>query len=579
MRGKKTALILLLALAFFTRFACVARDSEELLAAPITDDGFYNLTLARNVARGAGFTFDGSVKTSGFHPAVVVISAPAFLVFGDDTASALRCILFIYAVAGTILGWMIYRIVYRLAGPGPGLAALMLYATSPDPAALGQTMNGCDTVFALLALAVTTEYYLARVRSAAAPPSRRLLMLGLLTGGMCVVRLDLALFAAFLVLDLVLVWWRRRVFSIRGLVLLMAGGVATILPWIMLICALSGRPVPDNARAVRLLSRVSAGLEVNLGKQGLFRSLGGSGTDFAEGAPVYSDDEPPAIFYTTMLQHAGCELLKIVPHTGLGFNGVRLAFLAGGLNGSGRWESVRRALADSGAACIFPLVLAVLFLILLLCRFRRLKDLPGLRRILFLLPAALSLYLAYALVIFGQWSFDRYLFPVSLVALLFTPAFAVLVTRTWTVLKTGMFTAVCLIFFLAGSKDFLLVPRPSSACLQAKRVAAYMPQDAVIGAIQAGHFSFFCPQQVVNLDGKVDAEAYRALAERRVLRYARKRGVRFISDWPFVLKVFLFDRSDPALCACMIRLEPPPDSKVLFNQHGFATYGFEPGSP
>jgi hypothetical protein len=52
------------------------------------DDGYYYFQIARNLARGAGFTFDGIHATNGFHPLWLLLQAPLFRLFGRRGAAA-----------------------------------------------------------------------------------------------------------------------------------------------------------------------------------------------------------------------------------------------------------------------------------------------------------------------------------------------------------------------------------------------------------------------------------------------------------------------------------------------------------
>ena len=566
MRYEKTWLLLLLLCVFLPRATFVFRQDEGILAVPIVDDGYYNLTLARNVAAGKGFTFDGTSVTTGFHPLVVLTTAPVFALFGGGTTEPLRVILALYTAAGLVLAWMLYCLVRRLGGPGPALAAVLLYATSPATGILVNTLNGCDTVFGGLLLVGAVWYYLARVRGEADPPATRYLALGILAGSLGLARLDLGFFAALLGLDLLGVRLRRRPLRPGRLVLFGAGGLVMITPWILLNLSITGRPLPDNGRAVTLISRAAAEVEVRYGVNGLLKSFGGGPPPSLKGIKPYPEDRPPAAFYRTMVGHAGLSVVRETPHTGIAVTWG--ALLVQGLDavGLGAWGGGLRSV---GFPLVLGLLLAAATVLFLLLRRRRLAGLGPMRGALFLLPACLLVFLAYPLVVFGQWFFGRYYFPLVVVALIFTPVWARLVCSRWT---PGRIAALVVVFFgafLLDSGPGLLDPAPRNFYLQARHIRERLKPDAVVGAIQAGHVGFFCPQRVVNLDGKVNGEAHEALKARRVLHYARSRGVRFISEWPVLLDLLILQRSTPRLRKKMLVLEPE-------NDYGWETYLFLP---
>jgi len=561
MRHERLLLLLLLLLVVVPRASFVLRSAEGVVAIPIVDDGYYNMTVARNIATGRGFTFDGTAVTTGFHPLVVLIAAPVFALFGGGTTEPLRIILAVYTGLGTLLAWMIFRVVRRLTGPGPALVAILIYATAPG--VLVNTLNGCDTVIGGVLLLATIWYYIAALRAEADPPAVRYLALGILAGSLGLARLDLGFFAAALGVDLLLV--RRRRGPLRpGRLALFAGGGFNL--------AVTNRPLPDNGRAVTLISRAIAPMEVRLGENGLLRTLGGGQGPSMEGLEPYPDDRPPPAFYRTMVAHAGLALLRETPITGVA---DALASLSVRQMRRLGWNRLADRLGAVGFPLLCSLGLAALWLVLLWFRRARIRELASLRAILFLLPSGLLLFLAYPLVVFGQWFFGRYYFPLTIVALLFTAAFGRALAARWTPVRIAWLVLVFVGAFLLNTGPSLLHPVPRNFYRQAERIRDVLPQTTVIGAVQTGHLGFFCPQPVVNLDGKVNGQAYRALEERRVLSYARRHGVQVITEWPALMDLLVVKRSVPEQASRLARMEPPPSWPESSNENGWATWLLE----
>ena len=64
-----------------------------------SDDAYYYIIGARNLAQGLGFTFDGINQTSGFHPLWFFLLSLGYLVFGTDApASAQYQVIFLAEV-------------------------------------------------------------------------------------------------------------------------------------------------------------------------------------------------------------------------------------------------------------------------------------------------------------------------------------------------------------------------------------------------------------------------------------------------------------------------------------------------
>ena len=81
------ALTVLLSFAALVPFL----DRERLVSL-LQDDAFYYFTIARHVAAGDGFTFDGLHRTNGFQPLWLFLLVPLFRLVPDDVL-ALRAVL------------------------------------------------------------------------------------------------------------------------------------------------------------------------------------------------------------------------------------------------------------------------------------------------------------------------------------------------------------------------------------------------------------------------------------------------------------------------------------------------------
>lgn len=513
------ALVLaLLSLVLLTRLPFAFRAAEGQVAYPLVDDAFYNLVVARNLAEGRGRTFDGTGETTGFHPVPVALMLPLCRMAGGDRVLPLRGVMLLWALAGTALGALVWALARRLAGPAGGLAALFLYATS---AYFHQsTLNGCDTVFAGLAFAGTLLFWLARVRERPEAGARDGAVLGALAGLTVLCRLDHGILLVFLALDLLLRRPRRRAAFLGAAAAL---AVLVPLPWLGFNLAVGGSPLPDNGRAINLISRGIAGLTLEAKRIGFLSLFRDQRLLEAEAAAhPLPGDEVPIGFGVGNLIHSSLILLNELPVT------APLVRVGGLVS---HWVSP------------FPFAAALLGLALLwrlgpLARAWR-EQRAG--RLGFLLAACPMLVGVYCFVVFGQWFFGRYYFPVYLVSLLLAPLLARAFPR-WLV---AAFALLCVIDFGWVHLRAVLAAEGTNFYQLAREVRARLPADARVGAIQAGTLAWFCPQPIVNLDGKVSPGAWRALKERRMLGYARAQGVRFLVDWPSMLRLLVFERSPP----------------------------------
>jgi hypothetical protein len=141
----------------------IFRSVPSLYFKPLSEDGFYALSVSRNLATGHGFTIDGSHLTNGFQPAITVLNSLAFL--GHDTrATGVRLVLVLSwlvllatcAVVAVICRDLTTNARARQLAPWLAIVALLsgryvLYA-----------FNGLETGGELLACALIWRWYQTR---------------------------------------------------------------------------------------------------------------------------------------------------------------------------------------------------------------------------------------------------------------------------------------------------------------------------------------------------------------------------------------------------------------------------------
>ncbi len=100
-------IIILLSLVFLTNHLSVAlRPPASLMKWFTNDDAYYYFQVARNVAEGKGFTFDGIGRSNGFHPVWMLINIPIFALARVNLYLPFR-ILVLVSTMITLLGGLI----------------------------------------------------------------------------------------------------------------------------------------------------------------------------------------------------------------------------------------------------------------------------------------------------------------------------------------------------------------------------------------------------------------------------------------------------------------------------------------
>jgi hypothetical protein len=166
---------IVLAVLVVTGWPALVLGDRELMIS-FTDDTFYYLVVARHVALGHGFTFDGLHPTNGFQPLWLFMLVPIFRLVPGDFAP-LRILLALQSVlfaGGSLLLWRILR--SRLP-PAAAAAVPLLMIGLPGASGLWYGME--SGVFFFVLILSWAAWLRIAARAAASPGEWALL------GGCC----------------------------------------------------------------------------------------------------------------------------------------------------------------------------------------------------------------------------------------------------------------------------------------------------------------------------------------------------------------------------------------------------------
>ncbi len=472
------------------------RPDAHVFDTPLTEDAYYSLGVARNVALGNGMTIDGTMPTNGFQPLFTMMEAAAYWLAGNDEAMALRLVLglsaIIWAATAGVVGLIARDAVPDTAadaGTGDtaafrGWLAAVLYLAG----FLGfmHHFNGLETGLLMLVYALLWRAWQLGWYDRASGP----LVFGIGMGALVLTRIDSAIFTV--VFGLFLVWRDRRggLPALRRALLRAAlvAGVAALVsaPWWAYNYLEFGRLMPTSGTAQQ---------EWALNERRwrwIFWALG------VTGMPQLWLGKLDETFYDGIL----LSILRAVIGLGL------IALLVR------RWKAEAATLLRTDAT-------------------RRTVEFAAV-----LLTALGILCLFYGFSFIAYWFYYRYLFPFCLVA---TVAIAWIAAPY---LQNRQRIAVLLVALLA-------VPTAVSAVLahrgqtlhvqtvyweQLELIARHVPPEAAVAAGQAGTLGYF-RANVVNTDGKVN----RAVIphQDRMWDYLRETGVEWFCDWPNYVEKYL----------------------------------------
>ena len=116
---------------------------------PISEDGYYALTISHNIAEGKGVTIDGTTPTNGFQPLFVLACVPLFALAGHNKILAVRLVLGLwvpYLGTAVVMG-KIVRDFVNLRGERQGRIAQWIGASLylSAPLLFLQHFNGLET--------------------------------------------------------------------------------------------------------------------------------------------------------------------------------------------------------------------------------------------------------------------------------------------------------------------------------------------------------------------------------------------------------------------------------------------------
>jgi hypothetical protein len=224
------------------------RAATSVVGHPLTEDGFYSLTVARSIAAGDGFVVDGRA-TNGFQPLFTVLCAPLFLPFPDDPVTPLRLVLLVHVLfvcaTALVLG-AIARDAFidldRLSGGAAAATTTALFVCANF--VLLQELNGLETSCVTCGYVVVwrvCQRYSFEAR-------RRRLFLGLLLGLLVLARIDSVFFAGAVV---VAVAWSGASTRDRLSRFAEVGGVAFVVaaPWFAYGLVRFGSLMPSSGYA------------------------------------------------------------------------------------------------------------------------------------------------------------------------------------------------------------------------------------------------------------------------------------------------------------------------------------------
>lgn len=491
-RLQSAALLVVLAIGLALRVGFLAAADEHSLVTVVTDDAYYYLKTARNIAAGLGPTFDGIHPTDGFHPLWMGLLVPLAAVAPGPQA-LVRVALALSVALAACSAVLVWRLTRRLTASG-GIAFVALVFYWLNPRAVLSSLNGLETGLATLLFVGSLLVVLREVEAPAGSVAREA-VLGVLLGLLFLARTDLVFYAGvFYVSTIALAPAGARVRR-AGLVALIAAALAA--PWVGWCWARFGSPVQVS------------GLSIPYVEHELFRAAG-SGT-FAMAA------EGLRRFAVVLYEGLRGELGYPRPLS-VGILGFALLVLAM------RWrDSLGCTPARRRAALVFlGLLGAALALVFAHTAIRWYPRPWYFDQLLVLLPVFLALGLAVFEPRRTLGKLARLLYPGAPHDNAFARALAAAIAIAFVAAPATLSARALAKGEWPWAREML------DAALWLRKNTR---PDEVGAAFNAGIIGYYSGRRVVNLDGAINNAAYRALRRRDLAGLMKRAGVRWLADF------------------------------------------------
>ncbi len=525
--SRKVLLILVLALVI--RLYISWRPLSYIDNLFIPDDTYLALKIAKNIASGAGITFDGIHPTNGFQPLYVLLVSPIYLICKGDLITPVHICLSLLAIFNVLTGLLIYKILKYLTDARKGIIALILWSFSPRIISNG--INGLETSLSLFLVALSIFYYLTRIRERQDFAHSRFFILGILLGLSIFARIDSVFLLLAITIDFCLKSRQKlREVGIKWLMGKLAEvyvfAFLVLLPWWIFQIIHFKTLIPVSGEAVRFqaLAFADHNLTFSFLKDKFIWSL----TQW---------NNSPFPFYHVSVFSSVPELLILI--------------------------------------C----VLAGLF-VLLVTKKRISKIISPLN---FLWIFCLGLLLFYSLYVPAFWFFKRYYYPVIFVLILYWGIFLDLIIslniprfKLHKPLIAVALVILCGWLFYPGLREFLFSkPESPSRCdidscsgyyKAALWVKEHVKKGERIGSYQSGALGYFLEDNtVINLDGVVNGDAFNALRNNDSFGYVKSENIAFITDWKLNIRKLLIAHSRRTITPqdlVLIGVGPPQEEKA-----------------
>ncbi len=451
---------------------------------PLIDDSYIIFKISQDLADWVSGVIFSPRLTSGFQPLITLLYCPFFLLCWNAKELPIHLALSLNAFLGFFAHILLYCLLRRVASRS--IATFLVSVWIWSPYVMNQTINGMETPLALLLLFSVLKYYWT-IKQKPLTTCRSWCVLGLLLGIGFWTRVDLGMAGVAIVIDQA--WLaindnrQSRFFRARNALLCALTALIVASPWLAFLIIKTGNIIPISGKGVHQITSLTFD---------------------------YRNPNHPG-FASMMFVRFIREFFLYQPLINL-FKHVTWQFLISGLG-------------------LIGLIITL--------RDRKLRIL--FRPLWFFQVIILVSYLVF---IGGFWHLNRYLYPVySLMLFLHVAPLRYvelkLKERQW--ILSLLFLLIFIVYaFSYGFQyySYLSKPRPSRYVSAAQFVKRHISAEEKIGTFQSGTLSYWLDNQVINLDGVINKEAYLHVKDKTLGEYLDQKEIKYLVEETYLFRMW-----------------------------------------
>jgi hypothetical protein len=219
---------------------------------PFTEDGFYMLTIAWNIAEGDGIKYTLNRPTTGTQPLVTFIQAgiaKTIMMFDGDKIDFLRMMIIFSSGLLLLFALVCSKIIKKLL-PGYTPDVFLLFPVLFSFDFFAYFNNGLETGFYLIMIAVCVYYSFYFFEN---PGYKQSIIIGILSGLAALTRIDFVLPVFVFLLSF---FYYKKIKISKMIMALSVAGIL-LLPWLVYMYGVSGSIFPASASRQIALSASS----------------------------------------------------------------------------------------------------------------------------------------------------------------------------------------------------------------------------------------------------------------------------------------------------------------------------------